>query len=203
MAKFGVSIEKTISFRGAAQVFANVYHYDSGVGAPSDANLETLLDNMVAQEKTMHSSAVSFVRGRVWSSGGSPSANQMRVDKNLSGAGTLSTLSGRDPERATLIRWRAGSDSRGRPVYLRKWYHDHSGNFGGTSCLTSSQLGQTTEVSQACRDAQETAADFFRTITAGSIVFTMEAETGRQISGSTESHRWLEHHQLGDMWRSV
>lgn len=203
MAKFGVSIEKTTSFRGAAQVFANVYHYDSGVGAPSDAQLESLLDSIVAQEKTMHCTNVSFVRGRVWSSGGSPSANQMRVDKALSGAGTLSALSGRDKERAELIRWRAGSDSKGRPVYLRKWYHSGASNFGGTGCIGNAQLEQSAQVSQACRDAQETAADFMRTITSGGVVFTMEAETGRQISGSTEAHPWLEHHQLGDMWRAV
>lgn len=203
MAKFGVSIEKTKSFRGVQQVFANVYYYDSGIGAPSDGNLETLLDAMVAQEKAMHATTVTFVRGRVWSAGGSPAANQMRVDKPLSGTGTLTAMANYDPERATLVRWRAGSDSKGRPVYLRKWYHTCASNFGGASCHAQAQLEQSAQVSQSCRDSQETAADFFRTITAGGIVFTMEAKSGRQISGSTESHPWLEHHQLGDQWRSV
>lgn len=202
MALWGVSIEKTTSYRGAAQVFANVYHYNDAGGAPSDANLETLLDNLVTIEKGMHSTAVTFVRGRVWSAGGSEAANQMRVDKSLSGAGTLTHDSALNREMAVLIRWRAGVDSRGRPVYLRKWYHALATTIGGVA-TSGTWAANTAQISQAARDAAETQADNVVSETVGGTVFTLCGPTGRAITGATECHPYYEHHQLGDMWRSV
>lgn len=202
MAIWGVSIEKTVSFRGAAQVFANVYHYNDAGGSPSDANLETLLDNLVSHEKNMHSSAVSWVRGRVWSAGGSEAANQMRVDKPLSGTGLLAHDAALDRERAVLIRWRAGQDSRGRPVYLRKWYHACASTIGGVA-TTAGITANTSQIGQTARDAAETTADNVLSETVAGTVFTMCGPSGRAVDGSTECHPYLEHHQLGDQWRSV
>src|SRR5688572_12555705 len=158
MAIWGVSIEKTTSFRGVAQVFANVYHFNDAGGSPSDADLTTLLDNLVAHEKTFHAGTVTFVRGRVWSAGGSEASNQMRVDKSLSGVGALTDDANMDRERAVLVRWRAGSDSRGRPVYLRKWWHQLGGTIGGVA-VTPGVRANTAGFTQPQRDAVETAAD--------------------------------------------
>lgn len=202
MAIWGLSIEKTASFRGVAQVFANVYHYNDAGGSPSDADLTTLLDNIVAHEKTFHASSVTFVRGRVWSAGGSEAANQMRVDKSLSGTGALTNNGSFDRERAALVRWRAGSDSRGRPVYLRKWWHVMSTTLGGVA-IGAGVIEQTAQLTQGQRDAFETTADNVISETVGGTVFTMCGPNGRAITGSTECHPYLEHHQLGDMWRSV
>lgn len=201
MALFGVSIEKGISFRGATQITANVYTYDSAGGAPSDANLESLLDSMVVIEKSFHASTVSFVRGRVWSTGGSEAANQMRVDKALSGTGGLTNDASYDRERAVLVRWRAGVDSRGRPVYLRKFWHVCSTTFAGAA-WGSGVYGNTAQIGQTQRDTFETTADQLVSITHGS-VFTMCGPSGRAITGDTECHPYLEHHQLGETWRGV
>lgn len=202
MALFGVSIEKTTSFRGVAQVFANVYHYNDAGGSPSDADLTSLVDQIVVDEKAMHATSVTFVRGRCWSAGGTEAANQMRVDKALSGAGSLTNSDALDRERAVLIRWRAGSDSRGRPVYLRKWYHSCATTVGGVAYATN-VLGNIAGLTQASRDAAETQADNVVSYTAGGTVFTLCGPNGRVITGSTECHPYIEHHQLGDMWRSV
>lgn len=202
MALFGVSIEKTCSFRGVAQVFANVYHYNDAGGSPSDADLTSLCDQIVVDEKAMHSIDVTFVRGRVWSAGGTEAANQMRVDKALTGAGSLASGAQLDRERAVLIRWRAGSDSRGRPVYLRKWYHSCASTVAGVT-ITNGQLQNTAQLAQATRDAAETQADNVVSYTAGGTVFTLCGPSGRIITGPTECHPYVEHHQLGDMWRSV
>lgn len=202
MAIFGVSVEKTVSFRGVAQTFANVYHYDSGGLAPTDTILEQLLDAVVAQEKVMHATAVTFRRGRVWTAGGSQASNQMRVDKALSGTGTPASDSSTDRERAVLVRWRAGTDSRGRPVYLRKFWHLLTSTLGGVA-VASGLLANTAGFTQGQRDNIETAADVFASITQGSTVFTLCGPTGRNITGSTECHPFYEHHQLGDQWRGV
>lgn len=202
MALFGLSIEKTCSFRGVNQVFSNVYHYNDAGGSPSDADLTTLLDNIVVHEKAMHASTVTFVRGRVWTAGGSESANQMRVDKPLSGTGSLADGTQLDRERAVLIRWRAGSDSRGRPVYLRKWYHSCASTVGGVA-ITNAQLSNTGGLTAGAKSAAVTQADNVVSETVGGTVFTMCGPSGRAITGSTECHNFIEHHQLGDMWRSV
>lgn len=202
MATFGLSIEKTVSFRGVNQVFANVYHYSDAGGSPSDADLTTLLDNIVAHEKTWHALAVTFVRGRVWSAGGSEAANQMRVDKALTGTGADTNHASMDRERALLVRWRAGSDSRGRPVYLRKWYHVNTDSIGGIA-VSSGVLQNTAQLTAPQRAQVVTEVDNVTSETAGGTVFTLCGPTGRVITGSTECHPYLEHHQLGDMWRSV
>lgn len=202
MAIWGLSIEKTVSFRGVAQVFANVYHYEDAGGSPSDADLESLLDGLVAHEKTFHANVITFVRGRVWSAGGTEAANQMRVDKPLSGAGAAGSEANMDRERAILVRWRAGVDSRGRPVYLRKWWHVLTVQIGGVP-VTSGVLANTSQFTQPQRDTVETTADVVASRTVGGTVFTLCGPTGRNITGATECHPYLEHHQLGDMWRSV
>lgn len=202
MAIFGLSIEKSTSFRGVNQVFANVYHYQDAGGSPSDADLTTLLNNIVTHEKTWHANVVNFVRGRVWSAGGSEAANQMRVDISLSGTGADTVHLSMDKERATLVRWRAGSDSRGRPVYLRKWYHVCTDAVGG-GAITAAMLQQTAQLTAPMRAGHVTEVDNVTSETVAGTVFTLCGPTGRVITGSTECHPYLEHHQLGDMWRSV
>lgn len=202
MAIFGVSIEKSSSFRGANQIFANVYHYQDAGGAPSDADLESLLDQLVVIEKAFHANSVNFVRGRVWSAGGTQAANQMRVDKALAGAGGLVNDVSYDRERAVLVRWRAGVDSRGRPVYLRKFWHVMSTTFDAAA-WGSGVYGNTAQIAQARRDGFETTADQVASLTAGGTVFTLCGPNGRNITGDTECHPYLEHHQLGEMWRGV
>src|SRR5215204_847883 len=122
MARIGVSITKNTPFRNSVQEFTNVYYYDVD-NQPSAAQADTFIDNLTALEKTFHSSAVTFVRGRCWSAGGSPSANNMISQKLLSGTGARLANTSLDRERAFLFRIRAGVSSNGQPVFLRKWYH--------------------------------------------------------------------------------
>src|SRR3954470_12895414 len=122
MARVGVSIVKSTSFRGVAQEFGNTYYYQTPL--PVTATVAgNLIDHIVTLEKAQHSTAVTFVRAKCWSAGGTKQENEMITQKNLSGTGSngsggASTLN-MDKERAFLVRFRAGNDTRGRPVYLR------------------------------------------------------------------------------------
>lgn len=196
----GVSITKTCSFRGVAQEFSNTYYYQTPLPVISSV-ADSLIDNIVAKEKVLHSALVSFTFGRCWSAGGTKAENNMITQKSLSGTGTATTaLTGQDRERAFLVRFRAGNDVRGNPVYLRKWWHLQASVVGSQS-LSNANLENTGQLSTALRGAIEGAADGFKSITALPQNFDLVSEKGRPITGGTQAHPYLEHRQLGDAWR--
>lgn len=200
MAIVGVSITKSLSFRGAAQEFGNTYYYTTPLPVTQTV-ADGLVDAIVTKEKAIFSGSVSFLRGRCWTAGGTPSQNEMLVTKALSGTGSgAAAIAGQDRERAFLVRFRAGVDSRGNPVYLRKWWHLNVGSMGATN-LTNSALENTATLPTAIRTALENAADGFKSITSLPQNFDLVSENGRQISGATQAHPYFEHRQLGDMWR--
>src|SRR5215213_3988028 len=130
MGQISISITKRVPFRDATQEFSNVYVYGSAGLNPSAAAAQSLSDEVVTKEKAFHATSVSFVYARVWSSGGSPSANEMIYEGVLTGTGSTTPNTSMDKERAFLLQWPAGVDSKGRPVKLRKWFHT-CGAFGG------------------------------------------------------------------------
>jgi hypothetical protein len=201
VAKIGLSVLKRIPYRGSTQHFSNVYFYARGLGGASDAELTAILDEVVAQEKLMHTSAVTFVRGRVWTADGTPQQNEMRVIKELTGVGSLASVTGMDPENAILLRVRAGKSSTGKPVYLRKFYRPQGpmlvGNWSGNVIQRSSQLPA------AEMTAWKNAADTLLAVGAGPDIWGLVAESGREVTqpAAFECHPWLEHRELGDEWR--
>lgn len=202
MAMIGVSIVKSTSFRGVSQEFSNTYYY-SFTGTANETVASELIDLVVALEKPMHSPQINFVRGWAWSAGGSPSTNNMLSQKNLTGAGTGPTSGGTDKERAFLVRFRAGNDSRGRPVYLRKYWHLDVGLIASTS-ISSGQIAQTAQLATAQRNQLVAWADSLKDLVPTSLGgghATLVSNKGRPIDGATVAHPYYEHHQLGDMWR--
>lgn len=191
----GIQVVKKVLFRGVQQEFQNVYHYmlATAVTAPSEA----LIDAIVSIERDFHSADVTFVRGSVWSSGGSPTSNNMLFQKSLTGAGNQVTNGKMDRERAVLIRWPAGKDSKGRNVYLRKWFHC-CGNFLNT-ILTDNVLANIDQIPSANRGQFATSANRLRTIHAD--LWRLCSSRGRLPTADAECHPYLEHHQLGDTWR--
>lgn len=128
----------------------------------------------------------------------------MIAEKTLSGTGTQALVSGFDKERAILVQWPAGLDTKGRPVYLRKWYHP-CGQVVSTNYSTTN-LDNTAALSTTIRDAVVAAVDVLTRIP-DTQSYGLVAESGRQRSGGLLSadppicHKYLEHHQLGDQWR--
>jgi hypothetical protein len=194
--RIGIAIKKAAAFRGVNQEFHNTYFYElpTAVTAPA----ESLIDELVTFEKTIHSGSVPFLHGACWSAGGSAGENAMIFQKALTGFGS-GTFINADPERAVLIRWPAGFDSRGRPVYLRKWYHT-LGNFASATPYGTDQLANQQPISTAHRASMATAVNAIKAI--GNLeAWQLCAPSGRQPTGDAQTHPWLEHHQLGDQWR--
>jgi hypothetical protein len=202
VAHVGVSITKSSTFRDAVQEFSNVYYYQWSGLNPTESLAETLIDRVVELEKPLHGSNVTFVRGRCWSAGGTKAENNMIFQKALTGAGTGGTPLGMDKERAYLIRWRAGVDSRGKPVYLRKWFHCDI-TLAGAS-VTSSIIQNATGFSNAQRTSIAALFNNFNPIVFSNGVHTagLVSSNNRPSTVGAEAHKYLEHHQLGDAWRS-
>jgi hypothetical protein len=196
VAQIGIQILKRCTFRLGSQHFANVYHYsDPTAGAIDYAGL---VSEIVTIEKNLHSTDVTFVSAQVWSSGGTPSQNQMQYETTLSGTGVYAANAAMDRERAILMQWPAGLNVLGKPVYLRKWFH--SCGAAAAQSFGNPQLQQTAELTQANRDALATEANKLRII-GPTDAWLLCAPSGRLHTGPGFVHKFLEHHQLGDEWR--
>lgn len=202
MPRVGVSITKSTSFRGASQEFSNVYYYEVS-SLPDISQADTMIDNITALEKTFHATPVTFVRGRLWSETGNKATSEMISQKNLSGTGARTLASNLDKERAFLFRLRAGVDSRGNPVYLRKWYHS-CGVFVTGQTITDPILANTAGWSAAERSAQVAAMNAIGDANGSALAPKLCSKVGRlpTVGQTWSAHQYLEHHQLGDMWRA-
>ena len=202
MARYGVSITKSTSFRGGTQEFSNVYYYEAAT-MPDESTANTIIDNLTQLEKTFHATSVTFVRGRLWSQGGSPGSNNMISQKNLTGTGARTVGTSMDKERAFLFRLRAGSDSRGNPVYLRKWFHA-MGEFTSGATIASTQLQQTVAFTGAEKNVQVAAMQAIGDANGSPGSPKLCAKSGRlpTVGENWQAHNYLEHHQLGDQWRA-
>lgn len=203
MARIGISITKSIGFRGGVQEWSNVYYYEGvGIGLPDEAAADGFIDTVTNREKTFHGTNVNFIRGRCWSQVGTPAQNNMIKTKNLSGTGARSAVSSQlDRERAWLFRLRAGVDSRGNPVYLRKWFHACAEFVAGQG-VPSGLLEQTSAWTQAQRDAQVAAMNSIGDLASGAWKLCSKAGRLPDAGATWSAHQFLEHHQLGDMWRA-
>jgi hypothetical protein len=201
MATVGISITKETAFRDNTQEFSNVYHYN-GSATPSETSAEALIDALVTFEKSIHSSVVTFTHGRCWTAGGSPSTNNMITEKTLTGTGTGgAAVASMDRERAFLLQWEAGNDSRGHKVRLKKWYHTCAA-WPGTTGISATQLQNTSGFTTADRNVIALKGQDITDLTAGGVVYRLSSKTARtaQVVQPT-AHKYLEHHQLGDQWR--
>jgi hypothetical protein len=203
VAGIALSITKSTSFRGGTQEFSNAYFYLGGSGTPSATQADTLIDELAEKERTFHAAAVTFVRGRLWTNTGSPSTSNMISQKNLSGIGARATDAALDKERAFLFRLRAGVDSRGQPVYLRKWFHACGAFFSGQA-ISDSIKQNTASIPTGDRSTMVAAMAGIGSLTSAVGPWTLAAKSGRQPDAGAlwTSHPYLEHRQLGDMWRA-
>jgi hypothetical protein len=202
MPRIGVSITKSVAFRNSTQEFSNVYFYEM-LSYPDVAAAGTLIDNLVSLEKTFHGVNVTFIRGRLWKQTADKATSEMITQKNLSGTGARTVVSGLDKERAYLFRLRAGVDVRGNPVYLRKWFHACA-QFSSGVAPGSTILDNSTGFSQPDRDTMVASMQAIGDANGSAGAPKLCAKGGRQADAGANwsAHQYLEHHQLGDMWRA-
>jgi hypothetical protein len=127
----------------------------------------------------------------------------MIAQKNLSGTGSTGQIT-YDKERAFLFRLRAGNDSRGNPVFLRKWIHAQGAIFSAQT-IASGVLNNETGFTSADRASMVTKIQVIGEIGPGTKDWKLCSKSGRRpTAGSNwEAHKYFEHHQFGDQWRAA
>lgn len=118
-----VTITKSVQWHGHAEEFSNVYHYDTPA-VMLDAGWSELIDKIVAAEKLVHSSAVTFVRAKVnGPTDQGEAANVMQFAKDLSGNGTATAQVSMAREAAYVCSFYLGRSQRGYKQILKKFVH--------------------------------------------------------------------------------
>lgn len=145
MANKGLKTIKRFTYRGQLEEWSNLYHFSDAL--PADAAAwRTLVDAFVAEEKKIFSNMTNIVRAYGYDDTDHPAI--FTVDYaalSINNVGTFVPSSGPPlpGDVAATVRWATTKvNSRGRKVYLRKYYHDVYENSGGDrDTLNSSQQG--------------------------------------------------------------
>jgi hypothetical protein len=122
----GITLVKSMSYRGKTELWSNTYWLTAAppVGA---AGWATLIDALIAQEKTLYGPEISIVKGYAYTD---PSDDRVAVyvhDKTgtpVAGTGAFNLGQGSPGDSAMWIRWKTSRlSTKGKPIYLRKYYH--------------------------------------------------------------------------------
>lgn len=126
MAPHAISITKRVPWRGVNEEFSNVYHYDISTPITTEGGWDDLINAIVAQERPLHYSGITYVRGRVWGpTNAGPAASITKRIMDLSGAGTApATGSLLPPEHSVVVQFYMGRNpATQRKTFLRKFFH--------------------------------------------------------------------------------
>lgn len=139
MAAPGVTLIKTFEYRGAAEEWSNQYHMTL---APSDpAGWRTAVDGLIAEEKTVYTSDVTILRALCYDDTDLASVYTYELADfagTVPGTLVISTGNRAPGDVAGWVRWDTGRRSTtGKPIYLRKYFHDIYIEAGSSSDIIS------------------------------------------------------------------
>jgi len=133
-----ITLVKEFDYRGLPEEWSNTYGLTGGPLADYDA-MKTLCGSLAAWEKTIYLASSRIVRALVYQPGAEVAARVIDFSTEMGGdvVGSLavgSTAIEWAGDQAGWIRGKIGVNVKGRPVYVRKYYH--GGASGTDSDLT-------------------------------------------------------------------
>lgn len=142
-----ITIVKTMPYRGLPEEWANTYHF-LGTTPANDAAWKALADAIWAQEKVFIDSTVKISKAFGYEAGNESSVFQVNYadPPNVQTAGSGSSNSAPSGDVAAWVRWSTGTrNSKGRPIYLRKYFHGVPATGGvGDSITATARAGMAT-----------------------------------------------------------
>lgn len=124
MAPYQFTVTYQATWRGAVEQFASVFHYDTPpASTQSDADLETILDSLIATIRPQLAETITIVKGQVnGPTDQGAAADIMRVVKDVSFVGTNSVGAFLPLEECFVVSWYVGRSARGYKRFLRKYF---------------------------------------------------------------------------------
>jgi len=146
-AQASITIIKDFSYRGALEEYSNTYHFTND--APTtQAKWQTLADAIILAEKAIHLSTTRIIRVVGHKAGVKPRDffhDYLALGTQV--AGTLALQAGNDENPGDVAGWvRWSTDqftSRGKPIYLRSYYHNVASGNTRLTCDTMSTTMKT------------------------------------------------------------
>lgn len=169
-----IKVIKSFAFKGgSAKLWSNRYHFNGGTPS-SDANWHSLMDAIVAAEKTIYGGTITIVECVGYAAGSDVPVSS----KTYSTVGTWGSAGNYAPgEVAALIRYSTTArTTKNHPVYLFNYYHGMYTEVVGSDSDT---------LYPAQRSLMQTyAADWISGFTAGGITAVRAGPNGATAVGS-------------------
>lgn len=140
--KPSLTIVKSFTYRGSPEVWSNTYFFNGTMPA-SSASWKALADAVILAEKTLYDSGTTVVKAIGHQAGSSIAvwsydyaANSATVPGTYSETGAFKQAG----DTAAWIRWSTSQiTSKGKPIYLRSYYHPaYCGSTGAPDSIASS-----------------------------------------------------------------
>jgi hypothetical protein len=126
--QLGITLVKKMTYRGDPnEEWSNTYWFD-GTPPTTQTQAQSFVDDLASHEKTLVLGTVTYLKAYVFNDNAPTAHAAFVVPSFTSGpiTGTMTTGTGTYPagDQAAWIRWLTSRrTSKGRPIYLRKYYH--------------------------------------------------------------------------------
>lgn len=122
-----IVIVKTMNYRGVPEEWSNKYHF-SGTTPSNDTAWKALADAIIAEERKIMPSAISFTSAYGYAAGVAASVFQVNYadppNTVLNGTGLTGSAGLAPGDVAFWVRWSTGArGATGKPIFLRKYFH--------------------------------------------------------------------------------
>lgn len=131
-----LTLVKQFAYRGNDEEWSNTYFFTGDLPADA-ASWKTLADNVVAVEKTLYPSTTKMVRAIGHQAGESVAVwayDYLAVSEEVAGTYALTNTTQDAGDSAQWLRWSTDLlTERGKPIYLRNYYHPGFRSTSGTA----------------------------------------------------------------------
>lgn len=115
--------QKSFTYRGAAEEYANIYHL-SGTQPADQAAWQSLADAVKDLERPILPGTVTFTTWLGYNDGSDTADYTGAHTGTLTGSWTVGTSIPAPGDCAVWVRWSTGDrSSQGKPIFLRKYFH--------------------------------------------------------------------------------
>jgi hypothetical protein len=135
---FKLVVQKSFTYRGAAEEYANIYHF-SGTQPADQAAWQSFADAVKELERPIFTSLVTHTTWLGYNDGSETADYTGAHTGTLTGSGTFAGSAPAPGDVASWVRWSTGDrSSQGKPIFLRKYFHPAYISTAGGDAVVSS-----------------------------------------------------------------